>query len=67
MMTNSMLLKETFEFRVGTEEEAVMLIEEHKEKSSGLVTYKTVYRTKKEGGEVVDSWYIVTVTHNYKV
>lgn len=62
-----MLLKETFEFRVGTEEEAVALIEKHKFDSHGLVTYKTAYRTKKEGGEVVDSWYIVTVTHNYKV
>lgn len=64
---DAMLLKETFEFRVGTEEEAVSLIEKHKAESLGLVTYKTVYRTKKEGGEVVDSWYIVTVTHNYKV
>ena len=64
---NNLLLKETFEFRVPTEEDAVALIEEHKAKSVGLVTYKTVYRTKKEGGEVVDSWYILTVTHNYKV
>lgn len=61
------LQKETFEFRVGTEEEAVTLIEKHKAKSSGLVTYKTAYKTKKEGGEVVDDWYIVTVIHNYKV
>lgn len=63
----AMLLKETFEFRVGSEEQAVTLIEKHKDESAGLVTYKTVYRTKKEGGEVVDSWYIVTITHNYKV
>ena len=67
MTMNSMLLKETFEFRVDTEESAVALIEDHKNKSSGLVTYKTTYRTKKEGGEVVDSWYIVSITHNYKV
>jgi len=64
---SNLLLKETFEFSVPTEEDAVALIEEHKAKSVGLVTYKTVYRTKKEGGEVIDSWYIVTITHNYKV
>ena len=61
------LQKETFQFRVPNEPRAVELIEEHKEKSRGLVTYKTVYRTKKEGGDIVDSWYIVTITHDYTV
>lgn len=60
-------IKETFEFKVETEEEAVDLINDFKDKSTGIVSYKTVYRTKKEKGEVVDSWYIVTLTQNFKV
>jgi hypothetical protein len=59
------LQKQTFTYKVPTEEAAVELIEEEKEKSRGLVTYKTDYKTKKEKGEVVDSWYIVTITHDY--
>lgn len=59
------LLKQTFTYKVPTEEAAVELIEQEKEKSRGLVTYKTDYKTKKEKGEVVDSWYVVTVTHDY--
>jgi hypothetical protein len=59
------LQKETFVFKVDSEEAAVELIEEQKEKTRGLVTYKTDYKTKKEKGEVVDSWYIVTITHDY--
>jgi hypothetical protein len=60
-------IKETFEFKVETEEEATALINDFKEKSIGIVNYKTVYRTKKEKGEVVDSWYIVTLTQTFKV
>lgn len=59
------LLKQTFTYRVETEDAAVALIEEEKAQSRGLVTYKTTYKTKKEKGEVVDSWYIVDVTHDY--
>lgn len=59
------LLKETFTYRVDTEPEAVALIEREKAKSRGLVTYKTSYKTKKVKGEIVESWYIVDVTHDY--
>jgi hypothetical protein len=59
------LLKQTFTYRVPTEEDAVALIEEEKAKSRGLVTYKTAYKTKKEKGEIVDSWYVVDVVHDY--
>ena len=59
------LLKQTFTYQVGTENEAVSLIENEKEQSKGLVTYKTSYKTKKEKGEVVDSWYVVDITHDY--
>jgi hypothetical protein len=59
------LLKQTFTYKVPTEQDAVALIEDEKSKSRGLVTYKTDFKTKKEKGEVVDSWYVVTITHDY--
>lgn len=59
------LQKETFVFRVGTEEEAAKLIEEQKEASKGVVSYKADYKTKKSKGEIIDDWYIVSITHDY--
>ena len=59
------LLKQTFTYKVESEQEAVTLIENEKAKSKGLVTYKTAYKTKTVKGEVVDSWYVVDVTHDY--
>lgn len=59
------LQKETFQYKVETESAAQELIEKEKEKSQGLVTYGTKYRTRKENKEVVESWYVVTVTHDY--
>jgi hypothetical protein len=59
------LLKQTFTYKVTNEEDAVALIEDEKAKSRGLVTYKTAYKTKTVKGEVVDSWYVVDVTHDY--
>lgn len=59
------LLKQTFTYKVESEQEAVTLIENEKAKSKGLVTYKTTYKTKTVKGEVVDSWYVVDVTHDY--
>ena len=59
------LLKETFTYKVDSEPDAVALIEREKAKSRGLVTYKTTYKTKTVKGEVIDSWYVVDVTHDY--
>lgn len=60
------LLKETFEFQVETEEQAAALIEEQKQSSKGIVSnYKSTRKTKKEQGEIVAEWYIVSVTHQY--
>lgn len=61
------LQKETFQFRVPNEPSAVELIEEHKEKSRGLVTYNTQYKTRKEDKQVVETWYVVKITHDYTV
>ena len=59
------LLKQTFTYKVNDEDAVVALTEEEKAKSRGLVTYTTSFKTKKEKGEVIDSWYIVVVTHDY--
>lgn len=59
------LLKQTFTYKVATEEDAVILIEEEKAKSKGLVTYKTTYKTKTVKGEIVDAWYVVDIIHDY--
>ena len=59
------LQKETFVFKVENEEEATQLIEEQKSFSKGVVSYKADYKTKKSKGEVIDDWYIVTITHDY--
>lgn len=59
------LRKETREFRVESEEEAIELIEEWKQNAEGRVDYKTVYKTKKVKGEVVDYWWIVQITIDF--
>lgn len=59
------LLKQTFTYRVPDEEAVVSLIEDEKAKSQGLVTYKTAYKTKKLKGEIIDTWFVVDVTHDY--
>lgn len=41
------LLKMSYEFKVPYERDIDPLIEEHKEKTEGLITYRTVYKTKK--------------------
>lgn len=59
------LRKLTHEMRVETEEEAVQVIEDFKSKSKGLVTYKTTYKEKKSKGEVVETYYILTVVEDF--
>lgn len=59
------LLKETFTYRINDEADVMPFIEQEKENSKGLVTYTTRYKTKKAKGEIIDSWYIVTITHDY--
>ena len=52
------LMKESKQYRVDTEEQAVRLIENAKENSNGIVTYKTTYKNTKKDGE----FYIVEIT-----
>lgn len=51
--------------KVGTETEAMELIEEERKDNNGIVEFKTAYKTKKSKGEITDEWYIVTVTRKY--
>lgn len=59
------LLKQTFTYKVADEDAVTELIEAEKAATRGLVTYKTSFKTKKEKGEIVDSWYVVDITHDY--
>lgn len=59
------LIKETFVFRVENESQVAALIEEQKNSSKGIVNHKADYKTKKSKGEIIDSWWIVTITHDY--
>ena len=60
------LINTTETFRVDSEEEAKALIEEAKHESiSNLVKYSCVRKEQKQKGEVVQSWYRVTLTKSF--
>ena len=65
-----LLMKTTDVFRVDTEEEAMAMIEEAKEKqmTGGFSVTKSGYvlKTKKAKGEIVDSWYICTIERTFE-
>ena len=54
------LIETTEVYRVSTEDEAKVVIEEAKKKSE-VIKYNCVYRCKKQKGEIVEDWYKVTV------
>jgi len=63
------LIETTNKYRVETEEEAIALINNCKEKQMGggyeVTKSGYVLKTKKSKGEVIDSWYIVTLVMKY--
>lgn len=59
------LLKTVNEYKVDTEPEAVDLIENAKQISKGIVTYKITYKTKKVKGEIVEEWYVAQITESF--
>lgn len=63
------LLKETKVWRVNSEDRAVAMINEEKEKAGGYTITKSGYviKTKKSKGEIVDSWCVVTIEYSYEV
>lgn len=63
------LLKETKIWRVSTEDAAVEMINDEKEKAAGYTITKSGYviKTKKSKGEIIDSWCVVTIEYSYEV
>lgn len=63
------LMKRTEEFRVNNEAEAQALINQAKEDPKGegyeLISYKTVKKDKKQKGEVIESWVVVTLVKKW--
>ena len=60
------LIKTTEEYRADTEGEATELI--NAAKADGryeLTKYSSVYKEKKQKGEVIDSWYMVTLVKTF--
>ena len=65
-----LLMKTTDVFRVDTEEEAMAMIEDAKEKqiegSFNVSKSGYVLKTKKSKGEIIDSWYICTIEKTFE-
>ena len=65
------LLTEVKTMRVADEDAAIALIEKFKQEASSndyeVTKSAYVMKTKKSKGEVIDMWYIVTVTLNYDI
>ena len=67
------LRSNTFEFIVDSEQEAMDLIEEYKEKQLSenytLTKYNTVYKSKKDRKthEIIEEYWVVTVTKKFEV
>ena len=60
------LVRTTETFRIDTEAEAKIFIEEQKRKGNYEVTkYSTERKEKKTKGEVVDAWYRVTLVKDF--
>lgn len=63
------VLREVISIKVPTEEQAIGLIEEFKQKQgeAGYTITKSGYvlKTKKAKGEIIDSWYVITCQKDY--
>lgn len=63
------LMKRTEEWRVDTEEQATALIDQAKDNEGKegyeLTSYKMVKKNKKQKGEIIDSYVIVTLTKSW--
>ena len=60
------LIKTTEVYRVETEDEAKKFIEEQKAIGEYEITkYSSEYKEQKKGGEILQSWYRVTLIKNF--
>lgn len=56
------LITKTSTFRVDSEEEAKKFLEELKESCNGIILKHSIeYKERKAKGEIIDSWYRLTV------
>ena len=64
-----MLIKQTDEIMVSTEEEAAALIQSFKDRAGSegyeIANYSSTHKEKKSKGEVVDEYYIVKITKKW--
>lgn len=58
------LIETTEVYRVDSEDEAKLVIEEAKKRST-LVKYNCAYKERKQKGEVIDSWYRLTLVKKW--
>ena len=58
------LIETTEIYRVESEDDAKELVEEAK-RTSTVAQYSCIYKEKKAKGEVVDSWYRVSITKKW--
>ena len=58
------LIETTEIYRVESEDDAKELVEEAK-RTSTVAKYSCIYKEKKAKGEVVDSWYRVSITKKW--
>lgn len=63
------LMKRTEEWRVDTEEQATALIDQAKDNEGKegyeLTSYKMVKKNKKQKGEIIDEWVVVTLVKQW--
>lgn len=63
------MIKQTEVYKANTEEDAVTIIDGFKQKqlSGGyeLTKYESKLRTKKVKGEIIDTWYTVTIEKTF--
>ena len=66
-----LMTKQTDVYRVDTEQEAVEMIQDAKDNqirgSYTLTKSGYVMKTKKSKGEIIDSWFIVSLEKSYEV
>lgn len=66
---DEMLVKQTDEIMVSTEEEAAALIQRFKDKSAvegfEITNYSSTHKEKKSKGEVIDEYYVVKIVKKW--
>lgn len=59
------LLKETYTYRVEDEKESLDLIIKHMDMGKGVVEHRAVPKNKVSKGEIIESLFVITITHDF--